>query len=345
MATVKYKQAPPPVKVTEIMHAVWAYQIVRASAKLGIFRILKERAKSAAAVANEVSASEQGLVVLLDALVALNFLSKTKAQSGEYSIAANEHGEAARFYLDPESHLFLGRMFENHGELALAWENIAEIVKSGKPAMEVNLDHKAEEFFPELAGAIFPLSYAAAQALAAKFGVDKPGREWRVLDVAAGSGVWSIPFAQANSAVKVDALDFPEVLKVTRDFAARYEVADRYGYIEGNWREAKVQEGRYDVILLGHILHSEGKEKSQSLLEHCFKWMKSGGKIVIGEFITNDMRSGPLFPMMFAVNMYLATSAGCVFTESELKKMLTDAGFKNPERMGQESPVTIAEKP
>lgn len=344
MTLVKHKQAPPPVKVTEILHAAWAIEILRTALKLKVFRVLADRPKTARQVAQDISADERGVVAVLDALVALNFLTKTRAEAGEYSIAQNEHGEAARHYLDPDSHLFLGQMFEQNQELMQAWHNLDQVVKSGKPSLEVNLDAKAEQFFPALAEAIFPLSFAAAQAVASKLGVDKPGKEWRILDVASGSAVWSIPFAEANTSVKVDALDFPDVLKVTKAFTARYGVGDRYGYIEGNWKDAKVKEDQYDVILLGHILHSEGFEKSKSLIEHCFKWLKKGGKLVVGEFIANDQRSGPPFAMMFAVNMYVATTEGCVFSESELKKLLADAGFKNAERMGQESPVMIAEK-
>lgn len=124
---------------------------------------------------------------------------------------------------------------------------------------------------------------------------------------------------------------------------------DRYSYITGNWRDVKWNTNVYDVIVLGHILHSEGEKLSRELIERSFAATKPGGKLVIAEMIANNDRGGPPFAMLFGINMLINTTQGCVFTDSQLSEMLSTAGFVKPYRTAIEetpfSPIMIAHKP
>jgi ubiquinone/menaquinone biosynthesis C-methylase UbiE len=184
------------------------------------------------------------------------------------------------------------------------WAQLTEVVRTGQPVARVNEQAGAEEFFPALAESIFPMSYAVAGMVAKDLAAVNQG-EVHILDVAAGSGVWTIPLAQANKSAKVDALDFPAVLKVTEKITAKQKVGDQYSYLSGDWRAVAWQEGWYDIIVLGHILHSEGLQESKKLLARCYQSLKSGGKIVVAEFLCNDLRDGPPAAAMFELNMLL----------------------------------------
>src|SRR5262249_25376073 len=151
----------------------------------------------------------------------------------------------------------------------------------------------------------------------------------QVLDLAAGTGVWSLPMAQCNKNVKVDALDFAPILAVTKEYATKFGVADRYNYLSGGWQDVKLQAGHYDFIILGHILHSEGKELSQRMLKYCADALKPGGKLIVAEFFSNNEQTGPVFSSLFALNMMIVTTDGCVFTVSELQDMIKQAGLQN----------------
>ena len=48
-----------------------------------------------------------------------------------------------------------------------------------------------------------------------------------VLDIGAGSRVYSIPFALRSPKVRITAVDLPEVLEVTQRIAERYGIGDR----------------------------------------------------------------------------------------------------------------------
>lgn len=345
MTLVKHKPIVPPVQINEIMYAMWPAQALKAATQNHLFEALDGEAKDAKAVAKELKLDVRGTELLLDAMVSLGFLAKSGSPQAKYSIASNDTGEQARTYLNPNSPFYMGPWFQQGEELGKMWRSLPDAVKTGKAVMEVNKDHEAVEIFPKLAEAIFPNSYATAKQVATLLKTDKIKTEWMVLDLAAGSAVWSIPFAEASAKVKVDALDFDAVLKVTKHFTNKFAVQDKYAFISGNWREAHLKENAYDIVILGHILHSEGKEESQKLLKRCFEVMKPHGRLVVAEMIANDERTGPVFPMMFALNIFLATTEGCVFTESELKEMIEEAGFKKPYRLTPDHVVIIAEKP
>lgn len=344
MTLVKQKPIIPPTQINEIMYAMWPAQALKAATQNHIFEALDKEAKEAGEVARELKLDVRGTQLLLDAMVSLGFLAKTGEPVYKYSIAATETGEQARTYLNAKSPLFMGPWFQQGEELGKMWRNLPDAIKSGKPVMEVNTDVGAQEIFPKLAEAIFPNSYATAKQVATLLKADKIKTEWLVLDLAAGSAVWSIPFAEASPKVKVDALDFDAVLKVTKHFTNKYAVQDRYAFISGNWRDTQLKDEAYDIVILGHILHSEGKEVSKALLKRCFEVMKPNGRLVVAEMIANDQRSGPVFPIMFALNMFLATTEGCVFTEAELKEMIEEAGFKKPYRLAPDHVVIVAEK-
>lgn len=340
MTALEMTAIQPPLKIMELMHGAWALQAFMTAVRLDVFSGLIKNPKTAAELASEMSADKNAIELLLNALLALDLLDR---KNDKYQVA-----EESRPYLDKQSKLYMGDYLMMDG-VKQAWMQLPDSIKSGKPVSMVNQDKKAEEFFPALAAAIFPMNYSAANSLATELKVEQMPRASRVLDIAAGSGVWSLPFAERNKELHVDALDFPVVLDVTKRFATKLGVESQYSYISGNWSECKLEAGKYDVVLLGHILHSEGKERSEALLTETYRCLKPGGKVVIAEMISNNDRSGPPFAQLFAINMFLLTEQGCVFTEHELHEMLSVCGFKDIQRpsaryWGPESPVMFATK-
>ncbi len=103
----------------------------------------------------------------------------------------------------------------------------------------------------------------------------------------------------------------------------------------------------YDVATLGHILHSEGEERSRRLLRKVFRALKPGGVITIAEWLVNDRRTRPLDSLMFAVQMLVNTDRGDVFSFNEIKTWLEEAGFKKVRKFSVPggSPLILATKP
>jgi ubiquinone/menaquinone biosynthesis C-methylase UbiE len=120
------------------------------------------------------------------------------------------------------------------------------------------------------------------QALAKALDVPKADSPVSVLDLAAGSGVWSIALAQHSPQVRVTAVDWPGIIAITQKVTARHGVADRYAFVAGDLHEANFGQ-EHAIATLGHILHSEGEERSRQLLRKTFDALAPGGTIAIAE--------------------------------------------------------------
>ena len=126
----------------------------------------------------------------------------------------------------------------------------------------------------------------------------------------------------------------------TKRIVQKFGVADRFLYIEGDVLKADFGNG-YDIAMLGHILHTEGAERSRTLLKKTFNALKSGGTIAIGEWLVNDQRTEPLAGLMFAVNMLVHSEQGDTFSFNEIKSWLEEAGFKNARTLEAPGPSPL----
>jgi hypothetical protein len=336
------KTKAQPVTPERIMQMAWGYApplILEAAVKQGVFDRLDGAPKTVSQLVRETGASLRGLTAICNALVGLQFLART--------------GE--RYQLTPESAAFLVSTkpgyqgaFLRHisKQLMPQWLDLEAIVQTGRPSRRANDEKAGAKFFAEFVEAIFPLSYAAANALGGHLELSRTQNPVSVLDLAAGSGVWGIALAEQSKHVRVSAVDWPAVLPVTRKVAAQHGVTDRLTTIPGDL--LKVNFGKnHQVATLGHILHSEGRERSRKLLKKAFAALAPGGTIAIMEFLVNDQRTAPPVSLLFAVNMLVNTEAGDTFSFKEISGWLRAAGFVKPRllEVPAVSPLILATKP
>src|SRR5689334_12544720 len=195
----------------------WGYTmplIIEAALANRVFDVLDGGALTLDQLAEKTGASKRGLRGIANSLVSVELLKR----------------EGDRYALSPESAAFLvstrpsfqGGIFKHISRhLMPKWLELSTIVRTGKPAASVNSESGGAQFFEEFVEDIFPMSYRAAQALAKSLGLEKLTQPYRVLDIAAGSGVWGVALAQASPQVRVTAVDWDRVLGVTRRIAQR----------------------------------------------------------------------------------------------------------------------------
>jgi hypothetical protein len=141
-------------------------------------------------------------------------------------------------------------------------------------------------------------------------------------------------------------VDWPRVLEVTRRTAREHGVEDRLTTAAGDLLIADFGQD-HNVATIGHILHSEGAERSRELLRKTFAALAPGGTIAIAEFLPNEERTSPPTPLIFAVNMLIHTDLGDTFTFGEISAWLREAGFVKPRLLEAPapSPLILATKP
>jgi ubiquinone/menaquinone biosynthesis C-methylase UbiE len=325
-----------------LMQLSWGYApplIIEAAVKYHLFDLLDSAPKTAAQLAREAGVSVRGVTAIGNALVGLRLLGR----AGD------------RYALTPESATFLvshkpayhGSFFRHvSSQLIPKWLALDKAVHTGRPADCVNSEKKGAEFFAEFVESIFPLSYSAAKALGEHLRLAKTKKPVSVLDLASGSGVWGIALAEQSPHVRVSAVDWPPVLAVTQKIARRHGIGERLTLIPGDLLKVKFGKD-HQVATLGHILHSEGRDRSRKLLKKTFEALAPGGTIAIMEFLVNQDRNDPVVGLLFAVNMLVNTEEGDTFSFEEISGWLREAGFVKPRLLKVQavSPLVLATKP
>jgi ubiquinone/menaquinone biosynthesis C-methylase UbiE len=334
------KKQVTPERLMELSFAYAPPLIISAGVSNKVFDSLEGGAKTPGQVAEETGASARALGILMNALVGLGLLKKDR--QGKYSLTP----ESAAFLLSKKPGTHAGFFGTIAPQLISRWLRLSDIVREGRPAVAVNQETEGTEFFSQLVENIIPMSYPPAQKLGDHLKLAKTKDEIQVLDLGAGSGIWGIALAQKSPRVRVTAVDWAGMIPTTKRITQKFGVADRFNYIEGDMLEANFGSD-YDIAILGHILHSEGEDRSRRLLKKIFRALKSGGTIAIAEWLVNDDRTKPLPSLMFAVQMLVNTEKGDTFSFNQIKTWLEEAGFKKVRKLEAPgpSPLVLATKP
>src|SRR5262249_36563395 len=136
-----------------------------------------------------------------------------------------------------------------------------------------------------------PLMQLPARLLTDLIGGDTQ-QPLRVLDVAAGHGIFGITVAERYLQARITALDWPNVLAVATENAQRRAVPARHSLLPGSAFDAEWG-GPYDVILLTNFLHHFDKPTCRQLAEKCHAALVPGGRVITLEFIPEPDRISP----------------------------------------------------
>jgi O-methyltransferase/methyltransferase family protein len=339
MPSKQSTSAPSPLQTyEELMNFAWRGLTLGAAVELDLFSHIASGKTSAEQIAAAAGASEHGTRRLLDALCGMGYLKKS-AQRYRLSPSAAQ-------YLVRTRPLYMGDAAMIGKMLMGPWSMLAEVVKNGRPLQDGATAEERAAFFSKLVPAIFPASFLSATAAVNRLPATARHRINRILDIGAGAAAWSIPFAKALKRARVTVADYPAVTQVTRQYTERWGVADRFDYLEGDFREVDFGTG-FDLAILGHIVHGEGADWGKRLLGRVCDALSDGGMLLIGEFVPNDERSGPAWPLLFGLNMLINTQAGDVFTMREYRAWLKEAGFRKVAAMPAAehvSPLILATK-
>jgi ubiquinone/menaquinone biosynthesis C-methylase UbiE len=313
-------------------------QVIISAVELNVFEAVHQGRHTAEALAEHLAADPRGLRILLNALVALELLEKVGERYGCAPVAES--------YLVPGAPAYLGDSILHNKAVREAWSHLTEVVKTGRPRRSPERAQDPGRHLGHLVKGLYLRNYQTARELARRMGAGSTLKGLRILDLGAGSGAWSIPFAEADATARVVAVDLAPVIPVTREYAVRHGVAEQYQFRAGNVRELDFGSAEHDLAILGHLCHSEGPRHTPSLLKKVGQALKPGGQVVIADMIPNDERTGPVHPLLFAVNMLVNTEEGDTFTLAEYRAWLRDAGFGEPRELMTErdSPILAATK-
>lgn len=310
-----------PGIVFEMMQAVQKTAALKAAIELDIFRAVGHGPGDVASIAKHANASERGIRILCDFMVINGLLTK---DGNRY-----RHTPTSAAFLDPESPACLASTAHFLGNEAMQnpMQSLAKIVRDGRTTLSGEGTVEPENpMWVQFAETMAPMMAPLAGPLGA---VVSDGHEgpMRVLDIAAGHGLFGIEVAKQNKQAHVTGLDWAPVLRVALKNAEKAGVQDRYDMLPGSAFEVDFG-GPYDAVLLTNFLHHFDKATCVGLLKKVHAALKPGGRAATLEFVPNEDRVTPPMAAAFSMVMLTTTAAGDAYTFSELKAMYEDAGFR-----------------
>ena len=317
-------QQPSPQLFFQTINAYQQTEGLKAAIELEVFTAIGEGNATAAEIAKRCETSQRGMRILCDFLCIMGFLSK---DGNRYSLTPD-----SAMFLDKRSPAYLGGATEFIASPMLTepFKNLADAVRKGGTTMPdggtVSHDNP---IWVKFARAMAPMMALPAQ-LMTKLVDPAADSKLKILDIAAGHGLYGIEFAKHNPQATVVALDWPNVLEVAKENAATAAVVDRYATIEGSAFDVDYGEG-YDLILLTNFLHHFDPPTNETLLRKVQAALAEGGRAITLEFVPNEDRISPPEGAAFSVMMLGGTAGGDAYTFPELERMFTNAGFAGSE--------------
>jgi ubiquinone/menaquinone biosynthesis C-methylase UbiE len=304
------------------LNAAFAYQqtaAIKAALALDLFTAIAEKSGDPGAVAARTGASEKGVRVLCDYLTIQGFLEKGGTH---YRLTPS-----TQLFLTRSSPAFMGGVIEFLAApevIAFHLDDPVSYVRKGGAQGLASLapDNPA---WVKFAKAMVPLIMPPAQALAAEVAA-WPSPPAKVLDVAAGHGMFGIALAKAVPQAEITALDWPSVLAVAEENAKAAGVAARYRMKPGSAFDVDWGDG-FDLVLLTNFLHHFDEEICVSLLVRARASLKPGGRVIAVDMVPNEDRVSPPFAAKFAFVMLGSTPHGDAYTARQFEEMGRKAGF------------------
>lgn len=324
MSSPTQTQAPSPALFFDTMNAYQRTAALKGALELEVFTAIGEGNATAASLAARCRTSERGMRILCDYLVIIGFLTK---EENNYRLT---HDTA--LFLDRRSPAYLGTAARFLGAPMMldAYQDVAAIVRKGgevfSPHGTMDPEHPV---WIEFARSMAPMMAFPAQAIA-KLIRAAEGAACKVLDIAAGHGLFGVTIARQNPNATVVAVDWPRVLEVAQENAATAGVTSRYQPLPGSAFEVEFGAG-YDIVLLTNFLHHFDTATCETLLRKVARALKPGGRAITLEFVPNEDRISPPMAASFSMVMLGTTESGDAYTFSQYDQMFRNSGFKASE--------------
>jgi len=299
-------QQPTPQLFFQTINSYQRTEALKAAIELEVFTAIGEGNSAVQEIAKRCQTSERGMRILCDYLCIMGFLAK---DGGRYSMTQD-----SAVFLDKRSPAYLGGAidFMLSPTLTDGFKDLAAAVRKGGAVIsEEGVVAPEHPIWVKFAPAMAPMMAMPSQV--AKLVDEKGDRNLKILDIAAGHGLFGIALAKNNPQAEIVALDWAPVLEVAKENARNAAVNDRYSTIEGSAFDVDYGSG-YDLVLLTNFLHHFDIATCEALLRKVRAALADGGRAVTLEFVPNEDRISPPDAAGFSMMMLGGTPGGDAYT-------------------------------
>ncbi|MEI7633905.1 MAG: methyltransferase [bacterium] len=315
-----FPMAPPsagvmtPECINELARGFHASRIILTAYELALFTIIGDRSMRSSEVARLIDADERATDRLMNALTAIGLLEKSNGLFANTLVAGQCLVKGQPGYLAGLMHTV---------NLWDTWSTLTEAVRRGTAAGTPEVNDRGGGWLKAFIAAMHANAVPRSAEVVALINLDNVAT---VLDVGGGSGAYAVAFALAKSGLRATVFDLPNVISLTREYVEREGLSARVSLLAGDYNRDEVGRG-YDLVFLSAIIHSNSPQENESLIAKCARALNRGGRLIIQDFIIDEMRTSPPHAAIFALNMLVATRAGDTYTENEVSGWMRGAGL------------------
>lgn len=303
-------------------------QVLLTAEELGVFDFLDTEPRTLEAIAAHTALPLGSTKRLMTMLCALEVTVKTP--DGRFANSAEASDQLVRGKPD-----YIGGMFAHVKEtLYPTWQFLKEALLEEKaqsdrvfegqapPSAERYADPEGLRSFME---EMHSISYETAAEFAREACDDVCGvRE--IVDIGGASGAFVIALAEQYPNLRGVVFDLPQVQPIAESFIGAAGVADRVSFHPGDFFEDPFP-AQADAYAMGFILHDWTEDQGALLLRKLAEVTQPGDRLIIGEYLLADDRTGPLHVARMDLNM-LVTALGQERSAREYRDWLASFGFE-----------------
>lgn len=290
-----------------LMNMNGAARIYRTAQELGIFDAIGAGAATPADVAGKCGLQAEPLRLLLDGLCSIGALT---CDGDHYSPTLVMQ--------------FLAGNYRNLSDEY--WDHLPQFLQTGVPLAEMDSVEQSADQYEKQVSALAWMMMPAAEAMAQMLGMGQARTSLSILDVGAGSAIWSLSCAKHDPATTVTASDWPVIVEIAAGFAKQMGLEDRFAAIPGNYHESDLGEEGHDLAIVANVTHIETPDGNRDLFRKIHRALKPGGEIVIVDVMPLQPE-GQISAALYALGLGLRTAEGQVHSAEALQQYLGDAGF------------------
>jgi SAM-dependent methyltransferase len=296
---------------------------VKAALDLEVFTHIAHGLVTPEQLAVAKGTTPRAMRILCDALVAFGALNKS---DGRYSLPP---GSQALFVKG--SPMYMGAMSRILANPVM-WEaagKLGEIVKAGRSTIEHPAEEPDNPFWQEFSRASRQMATMFGPIVADAVAELLPaGGPKRILDIAAGSGMYGFSALKRFPNARLVSVDWPGVLKLAEPTARQMGLSDRVEFCSGDIFSADLGSG-YDLVLAVNIYHHFSIEKCTELSRRLYGATAPAGMLIVVDSVPDEKREKDRTALTFALTMLIWTQDGDTYTLSEYRKMLETAGYRD----------------
>lgn len=282
-------------------------RIYHTAREFGILENIDKGISTLDEIARSCQIQKRPTKLLLDALCSLKVLT---SYNGSY-------------HLTPVMQFLSGNYQNLSNEY---WDHLPEFLKTGNPWTKMDNAKQSEKQYEAQVTALAWMMKPAAEMASVMLKIGEKRKGLHILDIGAGSAIWSLTFASKDDQTSITAVDWPAVLEIAKASAKKLNLIERFTAQPGNFHEVELSPETFDMVIIGNVTHIETPAGNQALFAKAYKSLKVNGEIVIFDIFPGQ-EEGELSQALYALGLALRTEKGQVYSSEQLQEFLLQSGF------------------